>query len=248
LIIKKDDLIGNIQRSNSFATQFDINKLGQAIDRDEWGMSPQTVNAYYNPELNEVVFPAAILQPPFFNATADDAVNYGAIGAVIGHEISHGFDDQGSQYDGKGNLRDWWTKQDHKQFAAKTSALVKQYNAFSPLKGYYVNGELTLGENIADNSGLAIAYKAYKLSLNGKPSPIIDGMTGEQRFYLGFGQVWRSKTRDAAALVQIKTDPHSPAEFRGNGTVRNQPGFYEAFKVKKGDEMYLSPTNRVIIW
>ena len=248
LEIKKEDLIGNTMRANAFATQFDINKLGQPIDRDEWGMSPQTVNAYYNPELNEVVFPAAILQPPFFNAAADDAVNYGAIGAVIGHEISHGFDDQGSQYDGKGNLRDWWTKQDHQKFAAKTAALVKQYNAFSPLPGYFVNGELTLGENIADNSGLAIAYKAYKLSLHGQPAPVIDGYTGEQRFYIGFGQVWRSKMRDAATLVRLKTDPHSPSEFRGNGTIRNQPGFYEAFHLKKGDKMYLAPENRVIIW
>ncbi|PRC93139.1 M13 family metallopeptidase [Solimicrobium silvestre] len=248
LTIKKDDLIGNSMRANEFATQFEINKLGQPIDRAEWGMTPQTVNAYYNPELNEIVFPAAILQPPFFNANADDAVNYGAIGAVIGHEISHGFDDQGSQYDEKGNLRDWWTKQDHKKFAAKTAALVKQYNSFSPLPGYFVNGELTLGENIADNSGLAIAFKAYKISLNGKPAPVIDGFTGEQRFYMGFGQVWQSKSRDAATLVQIKTDPHSPAEFRGNGTVQNQPEFYKAFDVKKGDKMYVAPANRVIIW
>ncbi len=248
LTIAKDDLIGNHMRINAFATQIDINKLGQPIDRDEWGMTPQTVNAYYNPELNEVVFPAAILQPPFFNAGADDAVNYGAIGAVIGHEISHGFDDQGSQYDEKGNLRNWWTAQDHKKFAAKTAALIKQYSAFSPIPGYFVNGELTLGENIADNSGLAIAYKAYELSLGGKPSPVIDGLTGEQRFYLGFGQVWRSKTRDAATLVQIKTDPHSPEQFRGNGTVQNQPGFYQAFDVKKGDKMYLPPEQRVIIW
>jgi predicted metalloendopeptidase len=198
--------------------------------------------------LNEIVFPAAILQPPFFDANADDAVNYGGIGAVIGHEISHGFDDQGSQYDGKGNLRDWWTKQDHKKFAAKTAALVKQYSAFSPLPGYFVNGELTLGENIADNSGLAIAYKAYKISLGGKPAPVLDGLTGDQRFYLGFGQVWRGKMREASTLVQIKTDPHSPAEFRGNGTVRNQPDFYKAFEVKKTDKMYLAPADRVIIW
>jgi len=211
-------------------------------------MTPQTINAYYNPELNEIVFPAAILQPPFFNAKADDAVNYGAIGAVIGHEISHGFDDQGSQYDQNGNLRDWWTAQDHEKFAAKTAALVKQYNAFSPLPGYFVNGELTLGENIADNSGLAIAFKAYKISLNGKKAPIIDGFTGEQRFYMGFGQVWQSKSRDATTLVQIKTDPHSPAEFRGNGTVQNQPDFYKAFNVKAGDKMYVAPENRVIIW
>lgn len=248
LVISKDDLIGNVQRANLFEYQRNINKLGQPIDRTEWGMTPQTVNAYYNPELNEVVFPAAILQPPFFNVQADDAVNYGGIGAVIGHEISHGFDDQGSQYDGNGNLRDWWTKEDHEKFKSKTAALIKQYGAYSPLPGYQVNGELTLGENIADNSGLAIAYKAYKLSLGGKEAPVIDGLTGEQRFYLGFGQVWRGKVRDNAVIVRIKTDPHSPPEFRGNGTVKNQPGFYKAFGVKEGDAMYLPPEQRVIMW
>jgi putative endopeptidase len=248
LQIDKNDLAGNILRANLFEYQRNLNKLGQPIDRAEWGMTPQTVNAYYNPEMNEIVFPAAILQPPFFNAQADDAVNYGAIGAVIGHEISHGFDDQGAQYDGNGNLRDWWTKEDHTRFAAKTAALVKQYSAFSPLPGYNVNGELTLGENIADNSGLAIAYKAYKLSLEGKDAPMIDGFTGEQRFYMGFGQVWHGKMRDNAMIVRIKTDPHSPAQFRGNGTVKNQPGFYNAFSVKEGDAMYLAPDQRVMMW
>ena len=198
--------------------------------------------------MNEIVFPAAILQAPFFDANADDAVNYGAIGGVIGHEISHGFDDQGAQYDGDGNLRDWWTKADHKNFAAKTQQLVKQYNSFSPVKDNYVNGELTLGENIADNSGVAIAYKAYKLSLNGKKAPVIDGFTGEQRFYAGFAQVWRMKMREAQQLVLLKTDPHSPGQFRANGTMRNQPGFYQAFDVKPGDKMYLPPKDRVIMW
>jgi putative endopeptidase len=248
LQIDKDDLIGNVKRANEFEYQRNLNKLGQPIDRAEWGMTPQTVNAYYNPEMNEIVFPAAILQPPFFNAQADDAVNYGAIGAVIGHEISHGFDDQGAQYDGNGNLRDWWSKEDHERFAAKSAALVKQYSAFSPLPGYNVNGELTLGENIADNSGLAIAYKAYKISLEGKEAPVIDGFSGEQRFYLGFGQVWRGKVRDNAVIVRIKTDPHSPPQFRGNGTVKNQPGFYNAFGVKEGDAMYLAPDQRVMMW
>ncbi|MQA38497.1 M13 family peptidase [Rugamonas sp. FT29W] len=248
LVVAKDDLVGNIQRSRAFDYDKEVNKLGKPIDRDEWGMTPQTINAYYNPELNEIVFPAAILQPPFFNADADDAVNYGAIGAVIGHEISHGFDDQGAQYDGDGNLRDWWTKADHKNFAAKSKMLVKQYNAFSPVKGYHVNGELTLGENIADNSGAAIALKAYRISLNGQPSPVIDGLTGEQRFYMGFGQVWRSKIRDAQQIVYLKSDPHSPDQFRANGTVRNQPGFYNAFGVKPGDKMYLAPKDRVIMW
>jgi putative endopeptidase len=248
LAISKDDLIGNVERANRFEYQRNVNKLGQPIDRTEWDMTPQTVNAYYNPELNEVVFPAAILQPPFFNVQADDAVNYGAIGAVIGHEMSHGFDDQGAQYDDKGNLRDWWTKEDHKNFATKTAALIKQYNAYSPLPGYHVNGELTLGENIADNSGLAIAYKAYKLSLGGKEAPVIDGLTGDQRFYLGFGQVWRAKVRENAIIVRLKTDPHSPPEFRGNGVVKNQPNFYSAFDVKEGDGMYLPPDQRVIMW
>ena len=248
LVVSKDDLVGNVRRSHAFETDHEVNKLGKPIDRDEWGMTPQTVNAYYNPELNEIVFPASILQPPFFNADSDDAVNYGAIGAVIGHEISHGFDDQGSQYDGDGNLRDWWTKGDHKNFAARTKMLVKQYSSYSPVKGYHVNGELTLGENIADNSGAAIAYKAYLISLDGKPAPVIDGLSGEQRFYMGFGQVWRSKTREAQQIVYLKTDPHSPEQFRANGTLRNQPGYYEAFGVKPGDKMYLAPKDRVIIW
>ncbi|NVM76710.1 putative metalloendopeptidase [Duganella sp. SG902] len=248
LVAAKDDLVGNRMRARAFEYAKEINKLGKPIDRDEWGMTPQTINAYYNPELNEIVFPAAILQPPFFDAAADDAVNYGAIGAVIGHEISHGFDDQGAQYDGDGNLRDWWTKADHQNFAARTRMLVKQYNGYSPVKGYHVNGELTLGENIADNSGAAIAYKAYLLSLGGKPAPVIDGLTGQQRFYMGFGQVWRSKIRDAQQIVYLKTDPHSPDQFRTNGTVRNQPGFYEAFGVKPGDKMYLAPKDRVIMW
>ncbi|MEW7849623.1 M13-type metalloendopeptidase [Massilia aurea] len=248
LTVKRDDLVGNVMRSREVEYNRELNKLGKPIDREEWGMTPQTVNAYYNPELNEIVFPAAILQPPFFDAKADDAVNYGGIGAVIGHEISHGFDDQGSQYDGDGNMRNWWTEEDGKRFGEKTKALIAQYAAFSPLEGYNVNGELTLGENIGDNSGLAIAYKAYKISLKGKPAPVIDGLTGDQRFYMGWGQVWRTKMREPAQIAQIKTDPHSPAQYRANGTLKNQPGFYEAFKVKAGDKMYLAPKDRVIIW
>ncbi|UGQ46243.1 M13 family metallopeptidase [Massilia endophytica] len=242
------DLMGNVHRAANFNYNRNINKLGRPIDRTEWGMTPQTVNAYYRPTANEIVFPAAILQPPFFDARADDAVNYGAIGAVIGHEISHGFDDSGSQSDGDGNLRNWWTDADRANFKAKADALVKQYDGYSPLPGYYVNGKLTLGENIADNSGLAIAYKAYKISLNGQPAPVIDKLTGEQRFYMGFGQVWRTKMRPEAQLQQVKTDPHSPGQFRANGTVVNQPGFYEAFGVKEGDKLYLKPEDRVIIW
>jgi putative endopeptidase len=248
LTIDKSDLVGNVMRADMFEYQRNLDKLGKPIDRDEWDMTPQTVNAYYNPELNEIVFPAAILQPPFFSAQADDAANYGGIGAVIGHEISHGFDDQGSQYDGDGKLRDWWTKDDHEKFAVKTRALVAQYNAFSPLPGYTVNGELTLGENIADNSGLAIAYKAYRLSLGGKEAPVMDGFSGDQRFYMGWAQVWRAKVRDPQVIVGIKSDPHSPPQFRGNGPLQNQPGFYGAFGVKAGDKMYLAPESRVIIW
>jgi putative endopeptidase len=248
LVVSRDDLVGNVMRSRVVEYNRELNKLGKPIDRDEWGMTPQTINAYYNPELNEIVFPAAILQSPFFDANADDAVNYGGIGAVIGHEISHGFDDQGAQYDGDGNLRDWWTASDHKNFKAKTKMLVEQYNAYAPLPGYHVNGELTLGENIADNSGLAIAYKAYQISLKGKKAPVINGLTGDQRFYMGFAQVWRTKMREPQQIVQVKTDPHSPGEFRANGTVKNQPGFYQAFGIKPGDKMYLAPKDRVIIW
>ena len=248
LAIRKDDLVGNVKRASEFGYNRNITKLGKPIDREEWGMTPQTVNAYYSSSMNEIVFPAAILQPPFFDMRADDAVNYGAIGAVIGHEIGHGFDDKGSKSDGEGNLRDWWTKEDRDAFQKRADMLVKQYNAYSPLPGYNVNGELTLGENIGDLSGLAIAYKAYKISLNGKPAPTIDGLTGDQRFFMGFGQVWRSKMREAQQIVQVKTDPHSPGQFRANGTVMNHPAFYEAFGVKEGDKMYLAPKDRVKIW
>jgi putative endopeptidase len=248
LNVKRGDLVGNVMRSREVEYNRELNKLGKPIDRDEWGMTPQTINAYYNPELNEIVFPAAILQPPFFDAKADDAVNYGGIGAVIGHEISHGFDDQGSQYDGDGNMRNWWTEEDGKRFAEKTKVLIQQYAGYSPLPGYNVNGELTLGENIGDNSGLAFSNKYYKLSLMGKPAPVINGLSGDQRFYMGWGQVWRSKMREPAQIAQVKTDPHSPGQFRANGTLKNQPGFYEAFGVKEGDKMYLAPKDRVIIW
>ena len=248
LVVERDDVVGNVMRAKSFEYRRNLAKLGRPIDRDEWGMTPQTINAYYNPELNEIVFPAAFLQAPFFDARADDAANYGAIGAVIGHEISHGFDDQGSQYDGRGNLRDWWTKEDRERFSAKTKTLIAQYDAYSPVPGYQVNGALTLGVNIADNSGLAIAYKAYRLSLAGRPAPVIDGLTGDQRFYMGFAQAWQEKNREASIVAQVKSDPHAPGEFRANGTLTNQPGFYEAFGVKPGDRMYTAPEKRVIIW
>jgi predicted metalloendopeptidase len=248
LAIRGDDLVGNVMRAATFSYNRNIGKLGKPVDREEWGMTPQTVNAYYNSSMNEIVFPAAILQPPFFNAKADDAVNYGAIGAVIGHEIGHGFDDKGSQSDGDGNLRNWWTDEDRAKFKAKTDMLVAQYDSYSPVPGYNVNGALTLGENIGDNSGLAIAYKAYHISLHGQPAPVIDGLTGDQRFFMGFGQVWRSKMRDEALIKQVKTDPHSPGQFRANGTMKNQAAFYEAFGVKEGDKMYLPPKDRVTIW
>jgi predicted metalloendopeptidase len=248
LTIKEDDLLGDVMRARRFEYNRNRAKLGKPIDRTEWGMTPQTVNAYYNSRRNEIVFPAAILQPPFFDPKADDATNYGSIGAVIGHEISHGFDDSGSQSDGDGRLRDWWTAEDRARFNAKTKALIAQYDAFEPVPGYHLNGALTLGENIADNSGLAIAYKAYQISLHGQPSPVVDGRSGEQRFYIGFATVWRSKVREAQEIRLIKSDPHSPGEFRANGTLRNQAGFYEAFGVKPGDGMYLAPDRRVTIW
>ncbi len=248
LAIDPSDLVGNVMRAEKFDYDRNLAKLGAPIDRGEWHMSPQTVNAYYNPELNEIVFPAAILQPPFFDAGADDAVNYGAIGAVIGHEISHGFDDSGSQYDGTGNLRDWWTKEDHAKFSAKTAALVAQYDAYEPVPGYHLNGKLTLGENIADNSGLAIAWKAYQISLGGKSAPVIDGFTGAQRFFIGWAQVWPEKRREQETIRLLKIDPHSPGRFRADGAAVNQRAFYDAFGVKPGDKMFLAPDKRVSIW
>ncbi|HEV7575473.1 MAG TPA: M13 family metallopeptidase [Caldimonas sp.] len=248
LEIRRDDLVGNVQRAHVFEYERQLAKLGAPVDRDEWRMTPQTVNAYYNASFNEIVFPAAILQPPFFDADADDAVNYGAIGAIIGHEISHGFDDRGSQFDDTGNLRMWWTAEDRERFTAKTRILIDEYSAFSPVPGYTINGALTLGENIADNSGLEIAYKAYHRSLAGKPAPTVDGTSGDERFFYGFAQGFRGKSREAALLSQIKSDPHSPDEFRVNGTVRNHPAFYSTFGVRPGDAMYLPPEQRVSIW
>jgi putative endopeptidase len=250
LQISRDDLVANVRRATAFEVQRNLNKLGKPIDRDEWGMTPQTVNAYYNPGLNEIVFPAAILQPPFFDMQADDAVNYGAIGAVIGHEIGHGFDDQGSRSDGDGNLVDWWTEPDRKQFEVRTKMLIEQYNEFVPaqLPGQHVNGALTIGENIGDLGGLSISYKAFRRSLKGKEAPTIDGLSGDQRFFLGWAQAWQSKARDAFLARQLATNPHSPPEFRCNGVLRNLPEFYAAFGVKEGDKLWLSPERRVRIW
>jgi len=248
LTIKGDDLVGNIMRSGQVSHKKEVEKLGGPIRKWEWGMTPQTVNAYYSPTLNEIVFPAAILQPPFFNMAADDAVNYGGIGAVIGHEMGHGFDDQGSRYDGDGNLRNWWTEKDLEEFKARAENLVSQYDDYEVFEGLNVNGKLTLGENIGDLSGVTIAYKAYKASLNGKEAPIIDGLTGDQRFFMGYAQIWRSKIVEQSMRNRVATDSHSPGEFRALGSLSNMNEFYEAFDVKPGDKMYIAPEKRVKIW
>ncbi|HJN09116.1 MAG TPA: M13-type metalloendopeptidase [Pirellulaceae bacterium] len=243
-----DDLVGNLRRSAQVEYRRMVDKLGKSVDRTEWGMTPQTVNAYYNPGMNEIVFPAAILQPPFFDATVDDAVNYGSIGSVIGHEISHAFDDQGSKYDGDGNLQNWWTNEDREAFRKLTEQLVAQYAGYEPLPGKRINGQLTLGENIADLSGMSIAFKAYQLSLGGKKSPVIDSWTGEQRFFLGWSQVWRRKYRNAEMVRRLLTDPHAPSRYRANGPVMNLDAFYEAFDVKSGDELFKPAVERIRIW
>ncbi|MCH8299987.1 MAG: peptidase M13, partial [Candidatus Marinimicrobia bacterium] len=248
LEIKEDELIGNYLRYNRFEDDRAMAKLSGPIDRNEWFMNPQTVNAYYNPSMNEVVFPAAILQPPFFNMEADDAVNYGAIGAVIGHEISHGYDDQGRKSDGDGNLKEWWTEEDEKKFNERAQVMIDQFSAFSPLDSLYVNGELTLGENIGDMAGLTVAYQAYKNSLDGKEALVIDGLTGDQRFFIGWAQVWRRNMREEALRQRILTDPHSPGNYRVIGALQNMPEFYEAFDVKEGDKMFLPVEKRVKIW
>jgi putative endopeptidase len=248
LDIRDGDAFGNELRAGRFEYERNAVRAGQPVDRTEWGMNPQTVNAYYNPSFNEIVFPAAILEPPFFDMNADDAVNYGAIGAIIGHEISHGFDDQGSQYDGTGKLDNWWTAADRKAFTALTSKLVAQYNAYQPIPDHHVNGELTLGENIADLSGLQIAFKAYERTLHGKKAPVIGGLTGEQRFFLSWAQAWREKSRDERALQLLTIDPHSPAQFRADGAAVNNDGFEAAFHVKPGDGMWKPSNQRIRIW
>lgn len=248
LDLDETDLVGNVRKTSLFEFRRDLAEIDEPVDRTRWGMAPQIVNAYYNPVFNEIVFPAAILQPPFFDMGADDAVNYGAIGAVIGHEISHGFDDWGSQYDADGMLRQWMDEADKARFKALTHKVVEQYNHYEALPGKFVNGELTLGENIADISGMAIAYKAYQLSLAGKPSAVIDGRSGEQRFFMGFAQVWRGKERPEALLAQIVSDPHSPGEFRAIGATVNSDAFQEVFGVKPGDGMYRKPEERIRIW
>ena len=255
LDIHRDDLYGNVIRGAELEFARELGKLGGPVDRDEWFMTPQTVNAYYNPGMNEIVFPAAILQPPFFDADADDAANYGGIGAVIGHEIGHGFDDQGSKYDGDGHLTDWWTDADRAEFITRTTRLIEQYDGYIPRElsvrdgePPHVQGAFTVGENIGDLGGLSIALLAYELSLGGRPAPVIDGLTGVQRVLFGWAQVWRTKSRDAEAIRRLAVDPHSPPEFRCNGVVRNIDAFYEAFGVGEDDALYLAPEQRVRIW
>ncbi len=248
LAIKADDLVGNAERANKFESDFQLAKLGKPVDRSLWLMTPQEINAYYNPVQNEIVFPAAILQPPFFDPKADDAVNYGAIGSVIGHEIGHGFDDQGRHFDGDGKLRDWWTKADDTEFSKRAKMLVAQFNALEALPGLHVKGELTLGENIGDLGGLQIAYKAYKASLNGQKSPVIDGYTGEQRFFIGSAQEWREKFRDEYLRSIVTSNEHAPGMFRGYMPMTNTDAFYEAFDVKPSDKLFRKPEERVRIW
>jgi putative endopeptidase len=246
--VEADDLFGNLERAIVAEYDRQIGRQGGPVDRTEWAMNPQTVNAYYMPPLNEIVFPAAILQPPFFNLEADDAVNYGAIGAVIGHEIGHGFDDKGSTFDGDGVMRNWWTDTDRTEFEKRTAQLIAQYDEYAPFDDLHVNGEFTQGENIGDLGGISIGLLAYKMSLNGEEPPVIDGFTGVQRVFLGYGQVWRNKSRDEALRQQIMTDPHSPSRYRANGAVRNVAEFYKAFDVVEGDALYLPPEERVKIW
>ena len=242
------DLYGNVERSSAFEWAWNLGKLTKPVDPLEWGMTPQTVNAYYNPPRNEIVFPAAILQAPFFDPNADPAINYGGIGAVIGHEITHGFDDQGRKVDGDGVLRDWWTAEDAAKFEQRAAVLGAQYSALSPLEGTHVNGDLTMGENIADLGGLLLALDAYHRSLNGQPAPVINGLTGDQRVFLGWAQVWRENSRDEALRQQVTVDPHSPGQYRAAVSPRNIDAWYDAFGVKPGDEQYLAPEARAHIW
>lgn len=248
LQIVEGDALGNDLRAGRFEYEREASRIGQPVDRGEWEMTPQTVNAYYEKSRNEIVFPAAILQPPFFDPNVDDASNYGAIGAVIGHEISHGFDDQGSKFDGDGMLHSWWTEKDRAAFDALGARLVHQFDQYEPIPGHKVNGRLTLGENIADLSGLQIAFKAYRRSLGGRPAPVIDGLSGEQRFFLAWAQAWRGKTREPRQLELLTFDPHSPRRFRANGAAVNSDAFHAAFGTKPGDGMYVAPEERIRIW
>jgi putative endopeptidase len=247
-MVSRDDLLGDVERGYQFEWDRERKRLDDPVDKSEWGMTPPTVNAYYTPVFNAIFFPAAILQPPFFDPNADDAVNYGGIGAVIGHEISHGFDDQGSKFDGTGQLNNWWTPEDKTNFKAKTDAVVAQYNTYEPLPGLHVNGSFTQGENIADLAGVTISYKAYHISLGDKKAPVLDGYTGDQRFYLSFGQIWRAKYRDGALRAQVLSNEHSPGQFRADGATRNLDPWYAAFDVQPGQKYYLAPDQRVHLW
>jgi predicted metalloendopeptidase len=248
LAVRADDLVGNVIRAREYEHAYQTGKLGKPIDKEEWAFPPQTVNAFYNPLQNEIVFPAGYLQPPHFDMGADDAANYGAIGSTIGHEIGHGFDDQGSKFDGDGNLQSWWTDADRAAFEARTRQLIEQYNAYCPLKDLCLNGALTIGENIGDLGGLSIAYKAWRIALAGREAPVIDNLTGEQRFFMGFAQSERNLIREEYLVRMIKSDPHAPGEYRCNGVVTNVPEFYTTFDVKPGDKMYTPPERRVKIW
>jgi predicted metalloendopeptidase len=248
LEIRADDPLGNLARASAFDYRYQLAKLDQPIDRAEWSMTPQTVNAYHQPFMNEIVFPAGFLQPPNFNMAADPAVNYGAIGYVIGHEIGHAFDDKGRAFDPYGKLNDWWSAEDAAHFEQAAARLAEQYSAFSPLPGMSINGKLTLGENIADLTGLTIAWRAYRASLGGKEAPVIDGLTGDQRFFIGFAQANRASMREETLRSMLVSDPHSPARYRVLGVLRNFTPFYAAFGVNEGDGMYLPPEQRVEIW
>jgi putative endopeptidase len=246
--VKPGALLSDVEGGVEFEWNRQVKRLDQPVDKAEWGMTPQTVNAYYDPSANKIVFPAAILQAPFFDANADDAVNYGGIGAVIGHEMSHGFDDQGAKYDGDGVLRDWWTAEDFANFKARTTALSNQFDAYEALPGLHVIGANTLGEDIADLAGITIAYKAYHLSLNGRPAPVIDGYDGDQRFFLSYGQIWRQKVRDNAMRAQVLSNEHAPGNFRVISATRNTDAWYDAFHAKPGEKYYLTPEQRVHLW
>ena len=248
LLIKPDDLIGNVARAQKFDNEYRMARVDRPVSRGEWLISPQAINAYYTPGTNEIIFPAAFLQPPYFNAVADDAANYGAIGAVIGHEIGHGFDDRGRHFDGTGAVRDWWKPQDEAGYRQRVARLVDEFNGYSPVPGARVNGSLSLGENVGDLSGLAIAYRAYKISLAGRRAPEIDGFTGDQRFFLGWAQIWRSKDRDEYVRQQVLSSNYAPNEFRANAPVAHLDAFYEAFDVKPSDRLYRAPETRVRIW
>jgi putative endopeptidase len=248
--IRRNDLLGNVLRAEAFESRREIARVGKPVDRTEWHMTPETVNAYFNPQQNEIVFPAGILQPPFFDVTMDDAVNYGAIGVVIGHEVTHGYDDQGRKFDAEGNLNDWWTEADGKAFDERAQLVVDEYNAFEPLPGLHVNGKLTLGENLADLGGIHIAYEALQRVLAKDPSKrkTIDGFTPEQRFFISFAQVWRTNIREAEAQRLVTVDPHSPGQFRAFGPLLNVQEFYDAFDIKPGGAMWLPPEKRAVIW